>query len=290
MTNTLRAVNALAQSQVIGHPVVEIVLPIYNEQDALEASVRRVHEFAAAALWVPWRITIADNASTDGSPAIARRLADDLAGDLGGVRYVRLEHKGRGLALRGAWSGSPADVFLYMDIDLSTDLAALAPLVAPLLSGHSAIAVGSRLAHGARVTRGLKREVISRCYNRILRGVLRVRFTDAQCGFKAIRADVAAQLLPLVEDESWFFDTELLVLAERAGLRIYEIPVDWVDDLDSRVDIFATATADLRGVGRMWRQLARRPVRRRLKAIGAAPLRPVPMSAAADRPALTPAA
>ena len=124
-----------------------------------------------------------------------------------------------------------------MDVDLSTDLAALLPLVAPLLSGHSDLAIGSRLARGARVVRGAKREFISRCYNLILRASLAARFTDAQCGFKAIRADVAARLLPLVQDTGWFFDTELLVLAQRAGLRIHEVPVDWVDDPDSRVDI-----------------------------------------------------
>jgi len=284
MTETLRAVKSPPPGQVAGRPVVEIVLPIYNEQAALEASVRRVYAFTATALWVPWRITIADNASSDASPAIGRRLA----GELSGVRYLRLERKGRGRALRSAWSQSPADVVVYMDVDLSTDLGALVPLIAPLLSGHSAIAIGSRLTRGACVTRGWKREVISRCYNRILRSVLRVRFTDAQCGFKAIRADIAAQLLPLVEDEAWFFDTELLVLAERAGLRIHEIPVDWVDDLDSRVDIVATAAADLRGVVRMRRQLRAPELRRRLAAIGSAPLRPVPMSAAVGRAVLRP--
>ena len=103
------------------------------------------------------------------------------------------------------------------------------------------------------MTRSLKRELISRCYNRLLRLALRARFTDAQCGFKAIRADVARELLPLIEDEAWFFDTELLVLAQRRGLRIHEVPVDWVEDADSRVDIVPTALADLRGVARLLR-------------------------------------
>jgi putative flippase GtrA len=143
-----------------------------------------------------------------------------------------------------------------MDVDLSTDLAALSPLVAAVLSGHSDLAIGSRLARGAQVVRGPKRELISRGYNLLLRGTLAARFTDAQCGFKAIRADVAARLLPLVEDTGWFFDTELLVLAQRAGLRIHEVPVDWVDDLDSRVDVVATALADLKGIARLGRALA----------------------------------
>ena len=255
-------------------PVVELVVPIYNEQATLEASIRRVHAFASAELWMPWRITIADNASTDSSPEIARRLTRELST----VSYLRLERRGRGLALRESWSASPAAVVVYMDVDLSTDLTALAPLLAPLLSGHSALAIGSRLARGANVVRGPKRELISRCYNLILRAALRARFSDAQCGFKAIRTDVAARLLPLVADDSWFFDTELLVLAERAGLRIYEVPVDWVDDPDSKVHIVDTALADLRGVARLRRQLKRRRLVRRLAAVAAVPLTPIPLS------------
>jgi putative flippase GtrA len=149
-----------------------------------------------------------------------------------------------------------------MDVDLSTGLEALLPLVAPLLSGHSDLAIGTRLARGSRVVRGAKRELISRSYNAILHVVLGARFSDAQCGFKAIRADRARELLPLVRDRAWFFDTELLVLAERAGMRIHEVPVDWVDDPDSRVDIVATAIADLRGVARLLRDVrALRPAR-----------------------------
>jgi glycosyltransferase involved in cell wall biosynthesis len=276
MNDTVGADGASPQIPVAGQPVVEIVLPVYNEQATLEASVRQVQAVASATIWVPWRITIADNASTDGSRAIARRLASELAG----VRFLRLDFKGRGLALRAAWLGSPARVLVYMDIDLSTDLAALPPLIAPLLSGHSAISIGSRLAQGARISRGPKREVISRCYNKILRFVLRTRFTDAQCGFKAIRADVARHLLPHVRDNSWFFDTELLVLAERAGLRIQEIPVDWVDDPDSRVAIVATAAADLCGVARVAASLSRREFRRQLRTIGAEPLPAVALAAA----------
>jgi putative flippase GtrA len=227
-------------------PVLDVVVPVFNEEVDLEPCVRRLHAHLAT---FPFRtrITVADNASTDATPQVAAALADEL----GDVVHVRLEEKGRGRALKQVWSASDARVLAYMDVDLSTDLAALLPLVAGLLSGHSDVAIGSRLARGAHVVRGAKREVISRCYNLLLHGTLRVRFTDAQCGFKAIRADVAAQLLPLVEDTGWFFDTEVLVLAERAGLRIQEIPVDWVDDPDSTVDIVATALADLRGIRRL---------------------------------------
>ncbi len=150
---------------------------------------------------------------------------------------MRLEQKGRGRALHQVWSDSDAQVLAYMDVDLSTDLAALAPLVAPLISGHSDLAIGTRLGRGSRVVRGAKREFISRSYNLILKTTLSARFSDAQCGFKAVRADVASALLPHVADTGWFFDTELLVVAERSGLRIHEVPVDWVDDPDSTVDI-----------------------------------------------------
>ncbi|HTF46781.1 MAG TPA: bifunctional glycosyltransferase family 2/GtrA family protein [Pseudonocardia sp.] len=228
-------------------PVVDVVIPVYNEQRDLAPSVRRLHDYLASSFPYSFRITIADNASTDQTPTVAA----ELAAELDPVAVLRLEQKGRGRALREAWSASDAPVLAYCDVDLSTDLAALLPLIAPLVSGHSDLAIGTRLGKGSRVARGIKREVISRCYNLLLRGALAAGFSDAQCGFKAIRADAAAELLPLVRDPGWFFDTELLVLAERAGLRIHEVPVDWVDDPDSRVDLVATAMADLRGVLRL---------------------------------------
>jgi glycosyltransferase involved in cell wall biosynthesis len=232
---------------VPARPQIEVVVPVHNEEAALELSVRRLHRYLTAEFPFTWRIVIADNASTDATPAIAAELARRLPS----VSLVRLERKGRGRALRAAWSLSDVQVVCYMDVDLSTDLRGLLPLVAPLLSGHSDLAIGTRLAHGARVVRGPKREVISRGYNRLLRTVLRARFSDAQCGFKAVRADLLEDLLPEVRDDGWFFDTELLVVAQRRGLRIHEVPVDWIDDPDSRVKIVRTALDDLRGVGRL---------------------------------------
>jgi putative flippase GtrA len=226
---------------------VDIIVPVYNEQRVLADSISRLHAFVSGELPFSWRIVIADNASTDDTPRIAGRLSRTLPG----VLALRLEQRGRGRALRAAWSQSSARVVCYMDVDLSTDLHALLPLLAPLLSGHSDVAIGTRLARGARVKRGVKREVISRSYNRILHLALCAKFTDAQCGFKAIRGDVLPGLLAAVQDEGWFFDTELLVLAQRRGLRIHEVPVDWVDDPDSRVDILATVAADMRGVARL---------------------------------------
>jgi putative flippase GtrA len=229
-----------------------VVVPVHDEEAGLESSLRRLHAFLREEFPFSWRVTVVDNASTDGTWPLAERLAAELPG----VCAVHLARKGRGGALASTWAASDATVLAYMDVDLSTDLAALAPLVAPLLSGHSDLAIGTRLSASSRVVRGPKRELVSRCYNTLLHATLATRFSDAQCGFKAVRADRARELLPLVEDTGWFFDTELLVLAERAGLRIHEVPVDWVDDADSRVDVVATAVADLRGVARLGRGLA----------------------------------
>ncbi|MER5185677.1 bifunctional glycosyltransferase family 2/GtrA family protein [Streptomyces sp. NPDC002896] len=235
-----------------GVPVLDVVIPVYNEEKDLQPCVERLHDHLVRTFPYRFRITIADNASTDSTPQVAAWLASTMES----VRHFRLEQKGRGRALRTVWSASDAPILAYMDVDLSTDLNALLPLVAPLISGHSDLAIGSRLARTSRVVRGPKREFISRAYNLILRGSLQARFSDAQCGFKAIRRDVAQVLLPLVEDTGWFFDTEMLVLAERAGLRIHEVPVDWVDDPDSTVHIVKTATDDLKGVWRVGRALA----------------------------------
>jgi hypothetical protein len=248
---SLRPASAALGGVPLGRPVLDVVVPVYNEERDLGPCVRRLRRYLDESM--PWSaiVTIADNASTDATWSVATTLA----GELEGVRAVHLAEKGRGRALRAAWSSSDAQVLAYTDVDLSTDLKALLPLVAPLVSGHSDLSIGSRLARGAQVRRGPKRELISRCYNAILRVALHSRFSDAQCGFKAICADEARALLPALLDEGWFFDTELLVLAERNDLRIHEVPVDWSDDPDSRVQIVSAAVADLRGV---WRMLSAR--------------------------------
>jgi glycosyltransferase involved in cell wall biosynthesis len=237
-------------------PAVEIVIPVYNEERALGASIRKLHRHMKREFTLPFALTIADNASSDETPRQAHALADELEQ----VHVLRLEQKGRGRALRAAWSQSEADVVAYMDVDLSTELSALPSLLVPLLQGRADIAIGTRLAPGAEVTRGLKRELISRSYNILLRASLGVGFSDAQCGFKAARRDVIGSLLQRVEDDAWFFDTELLYQAERSKLSIHEVPVRWVDDPDSRVDILATAREDLSGIRRL-RRAAKESVR-----------------------------
>ncbi|TKK80911.1 glycosyltransferase family 2 protein [Herbidospora galbida] len=222
--------------------MIEIVLPVYNEERVLASSVSTLLDYLKRECPFPAQVTVADNGSTDATWSIARSLDD--------VRTIRLESKGRGLALREAWSWSQADVVAYMDVDLSTDLAAFLPLVGPLLAGECDVAVGSRLAPGSSVVRGPRRELISRTYNRLLRS-LGATFTDAQCGFKALRTPVARELLPHVADDAWFFDTELLLKAQWRGLRIREVPVRWVDDPDSSVDVLRTSIAQLRGLARV---------------------------------------
>lgn len=226
---------------------VDVVIPVYNEERSLPGCVEVLSTHLATSFPFEWSITLVDNASTDDTLRVAHEVADRT----GNVRVLHVDRKGRGLALRTAWSYSDADVVVYMDVDLSTGLDALLPLVAPLVNGHSDVAVGSRLATGARTVRGGKRDLISRGYNRIIRWTHGARFTDAQCGFKAARTDVIRPMLEHIEDDAWFFDTELLLLAEFNGLRVHEVPVDWVEDVDTRVDLRKTAYDDIRGLIRV---------------------------------------
>lgn len=240
---------------------VEVVVPVYNEAHVLADSIGRLHAHLEESFPFPFRITIADNAGTDAT----WYAATDLTLRLPHVHAVRLGQKGRGRALKHVWNRSTADVVAYMDVDLSTGLEAFLPLVAPLLCGHSDLAVGSRPHRRSAVVRGAKREFVSRSYNLLLKAGLsalphsRLRssggtpISDAQCGFKAVRADVFRALAPHIGDTAWFFETQPLVLAQRNGLRVHEVPVDWTDDPDSRVDIVRTAVDDLEGTVRMLR-------------------------------------
>ena len=239
---------------------LDVVIPVLNEQTSLPPSVAKLHGFLQRSLSdYDWRIVIADNGSTDSTPEVAMGLTEQLPS----VAYLRLDQRGRGRALRGAWLESEADIVGYMDVDLSTDLAALPELVSAIDDEGYDIAIGSRLKRGARVIgRPLKRELISRAYSLIFRTLFLTGFHDAQCGFKVLSRRAAGQLVPLVRDTGWFFDTELLILAEKNGYRIKEVPVQWTDDPDSRVNIVGTAYEDMKGLLRLRFGGLRRATRR----------------------------
>lgn len=232
---------------------LNVTIPVFNEERRLERGIRRLSPFLAERMVGDYELVIADNASTDGTADIARRLAAEFPR----MRVVRLEAKGRGGALRHVWSTSDAEVCSYMDVDLSADLESFPELVRAVASGGADLAVGSRLLQKEETQRSWQREVLSRGYNGLLRAVFGVRFSDAQCGFKAISRAAAQVLLPLVENNHWFFDTELLVLAEKAGFRIHDLPVRWREDRDSTVKVLRTVGEDLRGILRLRARLRR---------------------------------
>ncbi len=235
----------------IEKPLVEVVVPVLNEEKTLKANIEKLHDFLRKQNGLHFRITIADNGSTDKTQAIANELSEKYAA----IRVVRLTEKGRGRALKQVWMESNADILSYMDVDLSTSLEDFIPMIQPLINGEAGVAIGSRLSKNSRTTRGFKRDFISKSYNKIIKIYMGTKFSDAQCGFKAIRKDVSEKLLPKVTDTQWFFDTELLIKAEKSGIKIHEQPVTWVEDTDSRVKIVKTVTEDLQGLMRVKREL-----------------------------------
>ncbi|MBP7866587.1 MAG: glycosyltransferase [Acidobacteria bacterium] len=235
-------------------PSVVISIPCYNEEHVLASSLGRVHAHCTDRLGdYAWTLVIADNASTDRTPEIGRRLA----GELPGVEYFRSDRKGRGQALRACWTSIPADVHAYMDSDLATELTFLGPLLDAVRDGADA-AIGCRLTAGARVIgRSLSREISSRGYNRVLKLFFRVRFRDAQCGFKAVGRRVLERVVPRTRDDHWFFDSEMLILSERMGFIIREVPVTWEEHMqrDTRVKLFRDISFFIRQVLKLRRRL-----------------------------------
>ena len=228
------------------HPSVDVVIPVYNEEQALPGSIEILQEYLAENLSNSWRIVIADNASTDGTRAVSESLCERYPG----VHYIYLPQKGRGRALRTAWLDSDADIVSYMDVDLSTDIRHLPELLEPLESGYD-VAIGSRLSRKSNVTRGLKREFVSRTYNLIIRAMFFTGFPDAQCGFKAMTRSAADAIVPRIQNNNWFFDTEMLIIAAKRGYRIKVVPVIWRDDPTSTVNVVKTAAEDLKGLLRL---------------------------------------
>ena len=241
---------------------VDLIIPVYNEQDVLWRSAEAVLAWTDGHPEHDWQIVIAENGSTDATPAIAASLAERHAGR---VRVIAERRAGRGRALRNAIMASRADVAAYMDADLSTDLVHIPGIVDPVAADAADIAIGSRLAAGSRTTRGWRRETTSRLYAFAFRHLGGLRVSDAQCGFKAISRDAARAIVPLTTDDRWFFDTELLMIAQRNGYRIIETPVRWVEDPDSSVPVARTAAEFLAGLLRLRRRTPRveRHVQRR---------------------------
>lgn len=239
---------------------VDLIIPVYNEEKVLAQSVETLRAWCDVHLPYKWRVIVADNASKDGTLAIAQRLAEEHPGDTG---YVHLDQKGRGRALKRAWLESAADAMCYMDVDLSTDLSMITPLLSAVLEEGYDIAYGSRVAKGSETTRSLKREINSRGYITLFKLLFQAKFSDAQCGFKAITREAAQALLPHVQDGEWFFDTELLVIAEKRGWRLKEVPVKWVEDPDTRTqfprDVIRMMSDAFRLRRRGWADVPRRP-------------------------------
>ena len=227
--------------------LVNVTIPVYNEEKILGSSIATLHAFLTKHCRFEWEIVIADNASIDRTLDVAHQLAREYPG----VRVVHLDQKGRGRALKKVWMESLADILSYMDVDLSSNLYAFPPLIEALISGGFDIGIGSRLLKASTTRRSLKREVISRAYNLLVKGFFTTKFSDAQCGFKALTRKAAQDLLPKVEDTGWFFDTELLVVGEKLGYRIFDLPVSWIEDLDTRVKIVRTAIDDIKGLIRV---------------------------------------
>lgn len=232
---------------------VDVVIPVLNEAHVLAKSVGTVRAFLQQSMPCQWRVVVVDNGSTDGTDKVAR----ELVAQHGDVVFLQLTQRGRGRALRYAWTQSDADVVSYMDVDLSTELPALPKMVKSIVVDGFSLATGSRLLPESRTTRSFKREFISRSYNLFVKAVLWTSFSDAQCGFKAMSRRSVAALVPEVEDQAWFFDTEVLTLAEKRGFRIADIPVEWIEDDDSRVKIAKTAWEDIKGVFRVRWKLIR---------------------------------
>jgi len=241
-------------------PTVEITIPVYNEEKELKESIDKLHAFCRKSMFAyNWHITVADNASTDSTAAVAK----DLAIKYSEVSYYHLTRKGRGRAVKEVWKASEASYCSYMDVDLSTDLHHLPKIIHALENGYD-IAIGTRLKKGAIVEgRTFIREVTSRVLNYVfIRLFFNTHFTDAQCGFKAVTRQVVTDLLPHIVDNGWFFDGELLIVGEKSGYKIYEEPVHWVDNPGSTVQLLKTITGDVESMYRLlsttpWKKLHR---------------------------------
>ncbi len=231
-----------------------IVLPTYNEENILQKNVLKVRKFCQDNLRnFDWQILIADNGSTDKTP----KLAQELSHEYSRIDYFHTSQKGRGAALKIAWNKNNylADIYLYMDIDLATDLNHLPQLIASIIQEGYDLTIGSRLQKESKTERSFLREFISRFYNLLLKIFFGLKIKDYQCGFKAVNQKIVEKIVPLIKNNNWFFDTELIILSHKNNYKIKEIPVKWVEKRDkkrkSKVKIIKTAWEDIKGIIRL---------------------------------------
>lgn len=221
-----------------------VVIPTLNEATVIEKNLQTVIlSFSSLLKNYEWQILVADNGSTDDTVALVQKLAAAEPK----LTVWHTDKKGRGQALRTVWLNNEADIYAYMDADLATDLA-FVPLLFQTLD-KADIAIGTRLQKKSKTSRSFFRELSSRVYNTLVRQIISLKISDTQCGFKAIKKEVAQKILPLTTHEGWFFDTELLALANLFSFKIKELPVQWNETPDGRrkssVKVLATAWDDI---------------------------------------------
>ncbi len=218
---------------------VEIIIPVLNEEEILEENVTMLHRFLSKKCVIPWQITIFSNGSTDKTVEIGTRLSKRFSR----VNFRHIPEKGKAKTYKLAWPSSKASIVGFMDADMSTELDAFPKCMDAIMNNKADIVIGDRLSSDAMIERSLKREILSRGYNTLLRSLfLRTHIVDAHCGFKFLKKSVACALLPHIKDECWFFDTELLMLAEQTGHRIEQVPVLWIERKASKVKIMRVMT------------------------------------------------
>ncbi len=229
---------------------VTIVLPVYNEEDKLERNTLKLLEFCKKNIRHPFEIVIADNNSKDKT----REIAEKLSKKHKQINYLYINRKGRGIALKTAWKEYKADVNIYMDIDLATDLSALPRLIDEVVKGNNVV-VGSRYLRNSKIKRTPFRMLISKVYNLMVRAMFKTRIKDMQCGFKAVDKKTVDNVIPRTEDTQFFFDTELILTAEAMHYKVKEIPVKWKEGKDTKVDFVRTITNYIKSLIKLRRRL-----------------------------------
>jgi glycosyltransferase involved in cell wall biosynthesis len=208
-----------------------LTVPAYNEENILEKNVNLILKYMGAN-FNNFKIVIANNGSTDKTNDIAKKLAKDN----NEILLITTKKRGKGLAIKNSWLKFDADIYAYMDADLSTSLRDFSKLINAIKEGND-ISIGSRYLKKSVVKRGLNRAIFSKLYNQLLALLFKTNVKDMQCGFKAVNEDIIKKHIPRIKDDSWFFDTELVIMAENQGYTIKEIPVSWKSNPESKLKI-----------------------------------------------------